>query len=153
MPVTANAEGRDPPADRLGRVMAAVVPGMSEMQDELPAAVGFPALTPARLTPPALLSILGLQVLDALYRLPPERVRSCPRCGWLFHDTSKGGRRKWCSMRDCGKREKAARHYPRPQTGPGRAVAPELLLRGQLGADPDEGAAGQIGDPAFRAAV
>ncbi|GGR26480.1 CGNR zinc finger domain-containing protein [Deinococcus ruber] len=31
-------------------------------------------------------------------------------CGWLFLDTSKAGRRRWCSMQDCGNRAKAQRH-------------------------------------------
>ncbi|TIU06903.1 MAG: CGNR zinc finger domain-containing protein, partial [Mesorhizobium sp.] len=35
---------------------------------------------------------------------------SCPRCGWLFLDTSRGGKRRWCSMRTCGNREKVSRH-------------------------------------------
>lgn len=35
------------------------------------------------------------------------------RCGWLFLDLSPGHRRRWCSMRDCGNRAKARRHYAR----------------------------------------
>jgi predicted RNA-binding Zn ribbon-like protein len=39
------------------------------------------------------------------------RVRECEgeRCGWVFLDTSKAGRRRWCSMADCGNRAKAKR--------------------------------------------
>ena len=54
---------------------------------------------------------MALLVLDAVFRLPGERVRTCPRCGWLFCDSSKGGRRRWCSMKACGNREKVSRHY------------------------------------------
>ncbi len=32
-------------------------------------------------------------------------------CGWLFFDTSKNRTRRWCSMRGCGNRAKARRHY------------------------------------------
>jgi predicted RNA-binding Zn ribbon-like protein len=44
-----------------------------------------------------------------------ERVRSCPGedCGWLFLDTSKAGRRRWCSMAICGNRMKTRRHRAR----------------------------------------
>jgi predicted RNA-binding Zn ribbon-like protein len=44
-----------------------------------------------------------------------ERVRSCPGqdCGWLFLDTSKAGRRRWCSMAICGNRIKTKRHRAR----------------------------------------
>lgn len=40
------------------------------------------------------------------------RVRECgsERCSWVFLDTSKNGRRRWCDMSDCGNREKARRH-------------------------------------------
>ncbi|HEY6328502.1 MAG TPA: CGNR zinc finger domain-containing protein [Blastocatellia bacterium] len=43
----------------------------------------------------------------------PSRVRQCEGegCGWLFLDTSKNGRRQWCSMKGCGNRAKARRHY------------------------------------------
>ncbi len=46
------------------------------------------------------------------------RVRECDgrNCGWLFRDTSKAGRRRWCSMEICGNRAKAARHRQRTWT-------------------------------------
>lgn len=44
-----------------------------------------------------------------------RRVSSChsAACGWLFYDESRGQRRRWCSMSDCGNRAKARRHYAR----------------------------------------
>lgn len=46
-----------------------------------------------------------------------EHLRMCEgdRCGWVFLDRSRGRRRRWCSMADCGNREKARRHYTRLQ--------------------------------------
>lgn len=43
------------------------------------------------------------------------RVGRCANdeCGWLFLDTSRGGRRKWCVMDDCGNRAKVRRHRRR----------------------------------------
>lgn len=44
------------------------------------------------------------------------RVRECQGsngCGWLFIDSSKNGRRRWCDMRVCGNRAKAKRHRQR----------------------------------------
>jgi predicted RNA-binding Zn ribbon-like protein len=43
------------------------------------------------------------------------RVGVCAdeQCDWLFLDTSKSGRRRWCSMEGCGNRAKARRHYQR----------------------------------------
>ncbi len=45
------------------------------------------------------------------------RIRVCGGaehdCTWLFVDESKNGMRRWCTMRDCGNRAKARRHYER----------------------------------------
>jgi len=42
-----------------------------------------------------------------------EKLKKCanPKCILLFVDTSKSGRRRWCSMDVCGNRSKAASHY------------------------------------------
>jgi predicted RNA-binding Zn ribbon-like protein len=66
---------------------------------------------------------VGDPVDDALARLcdplvaeltggSPERIRICDndRCRWVFYDTSRTGRRRWCDMSTCGNRAKAARH-------------------------------------------
>jgi predicted RNA-binding Zn ribbon-like protein len=50
-------------------------------------------------------------VFVLLTRGPLDRLGACPSCGWLFVDTSKNGRRRWCSMASCGARDKARRHY------------------------------------------
>ncbi|HEY7724225.1 MAG TPA: ABATE domain-containing protein [Anaeromyxobacteraceae bacterium] len=44
------------------------------------------------------------------------RVRVCglhesQECGWLFVDETRSHTRRWCSMKDCGNRAKARRHY------------------------------------------
>ncbi|MBX9942674.1 MAG: ABATE domain-containing protein [Reyranella sp.] len=41
------------------------------------------------------------------------RVRRCANleCGWLFLDSSRAGKRRWCFMQSCGNRAKARRHY------------------------------------------
>jgi predicted RNA-binding Zn ribbon-like protein len=48
------------------------------------------------------------------------RVAECDGqgCGWLFVDTSKAGRRRWCSMAICGNRAKAQRHAQRTASRP-----------------------------------
>lgn len=58
---------------------------------------------------------LALRSLELLQTLPLARTRVCPgpRCGWLFIDRSKGGRRRWCDMTTCGNAAKSARHYQR----------------------------------------
>jgi predicted RNA-binding Zn ribbon-like protein len=58
----------------------------------------------------AVTAVLAMLAIEGFFTLPRERLRSCPRCGWLFLDTSRGGKRRWCSMRICGNREKVSRH-------------------------------------------
>jgi predicted RNA-binding Zn ribbon-like protein len=59
---------------------------------------------------PVALSAAGL-----LCRVTPQRLKKCPgpRCGWLFLDATKNGRRQWCSMADCGNRSKVTRYRAR----------------------------------------
>ena len=54
----------------------------------------------------------------------PERMRVCsnPECRWVFHDTSRSGRRKWCDMSTCGNRAKVARHREKSRRGSVAAV-------------------------------
>jgi predicted RNA-binding Zn ribbon-like protein len=42
-----------------------------------------------------------------------DRVRKCSQCVLHFHDTSKKGTRRWCSMRLCGNRLKVAAYNAR----------------------------------------
>ncbi|MTH51874.1 CGNR zinc finger domain-containing protein [Bacillus mangrovi] len=59
-----------------------------------------------------LYSILD-SLLDTLENIPLERIRKCnhEECKLYFVDTSKGGKRRWCSMELCGNRKKAAEFY------------------------------------------
>ncbi|HUG85043.1 MAG TPA: CGNR zinc finger domain-containing protein [Euzebya sp.] len=47
--------------------------------------------------------------------LPADRVRRCAnhRCVLHFHDTTRGGGRRWCDMATCGNRAKQAAHATR----------------------------------------
>ena len=54
-----------------------------------------------------------LNAADVVTQVDPPRLGHCPGCDWLFHDTTRNGRRTWCDMGDCGSRAKARRHYQR----------------------------------------
>jgi predicted RNA-binding Zn ribbon-like protein len=41
---------------------------------------------------------------------------SSPTCQWLFLDTSKNHRRRWCDMQQCGNRAKARKFYAKKKT-------------------------------------
>lgn len=91
------------PADQLGGLLARAGSGVRSGDVEFSFAGNHVAVHAI----PAALALLAVQ---AYFTLPAERVRSCGRCGWLFLDSSRGGRRRWCSMSTCGNREKASRH-------------------------------------------
>lgn len=52
---------------------------------------------------------------DTLARYAPDRIRKCGHEACMLHfvDTSKSGKRRWCSMELCGNRRKAAEFYAR----------------------------------------
>ncbi|MBV2153352.1 CGNR zinc finger domain-containing protein [Kitasatospora sp. SUK 42] len=62
---------------------------------------------------------LALRAYDLLRSLPLERTRVCPgpRCGWVFIDSSRAGRRRWCDMGTCGNSVKGRAHYQRKRQG------------------------------------
>jgi len=56
---------------------------------------------------------------DLLVSSELKGVKQCAddACGWLFMDKSRNNSRRWCSMKDCGNRAKAHRHYLRKCQG------------------------------------
>ncbi len=50
---------------------------------------------------------------EFLLSQPGARLKECPSCGWLFYDSTKNGKRRWCSMKSCGSNVKALEWYRR----------------------------------------
>lgn len=48
---------------------------------------------------------------DLLLTEDQRRIKECPRCGWIFLDTTKNGKRRWCNPQSCGSVEKSKRYY------------------------------------------
>lgn len=64
----------------------------------------------------ALLSAVARDAVDLLTDpVARGRLRQCAggRCPRIYLDTSRGGRRRWCSSEVCGNRERVARHRRR----------------------------------------
>jgi len=59
---------------------------------------------------PVVHSAADLLTSDKLNRL---HVCAASDCNWLFMDTSKNGKRRWCDMKNCGNRTKARNFYKR----------------------------------------
>ena len=78
--------------------------------------------------------VLGPIVRSAIELLTSSdvrRVRVCAGdgCGWLFLDSSRTRRRRWCSMAICGNRAKAKRSRDRSRARPGTASQTPAGLR------------------------
>jgi predicted RNA-binding Zn ribbon-like protein len=50
----------------------------------------------------ALLAPIAHAAVDLLTSGPLDRIKVCGNCRWLFLDGSRNGRRRWCSMEECG---------------------------------------------------
>lgn len=116
---SAIAAGAEPPADDLAAVNRAI--GAAAARGRLAPLHGHfhwqwehdPAVLDTMLAP------VAWSVAEVLMSDDLPRVHECAAedCGWLFMDTSKNGRRRWCSMETCGNRAKARRHRERQQAG------------------------------------
>ena len=64
------------------------------------------------------LAALAAPIVGELASGRPDRFRTCANdtCRWSFYDASPTGRRRWCDMKTCGNRAKAARHRERLKT-------------------------------------
>jgi len=60
-------------------------------------------------------AIVARRLIESVLPSPAVRLRICqgPDCSWLFIDSSKAGRRRWCDMAVCGNAAKARRFYAR----------------------------------------
>ena len=108
--------------------MAGQRPGRSD-EAVLNAATAAPPLIPVferatvRLTAPAAngeeaaLSTVARDAVDLFTGAFAERIRECesPGCALLFVDTSRPGRRRWCSSTACGSKDRSASYRRRQQ--------------------------------------
>jgi predicted RNA-binding Zn ribbon-like protein len=60
----------------------------------------------------ALGSILAV-VYGAMQDGSWQRLKTCPRCSWVFYDYSRNRSAAWCSMQLCGNRVKTRSYYRR----------------------------------------
>lgn len=62
-----------------------------------------------------MLGPVALSAAELLTSADLEHTRECggEECGWLFLDTSRSRRRRWCDMRDCGNLAKVRRFRER----------------------------------------
>ncbi|MEV7793515.1 ABATE domain-containing protein [Streptomyces sp. NPDC087512] len=107
---------------RIAQALIAGRPPAAVDETTLNAAAAAPPLIPvmhagtSRLTVPATrgqqsaLSTVARDAVDLFTCTAIDRIRECasPECGLLFVDTSRPGRRRWCSSTACGGKARAA---------------------------------------------
>jgi predicted RNA-binding Zn ribbon-like protein len=59
----------------------------------------------------AVIGPIALSAIELVTRADCARIKQCAgdHCGWLFLDTTKNNRRRWCEMEVCGNRAKQKR--------------------------------------------
>lgn len=103
------SEGAAPDESDVRLINAAALqpPPRPQLKDGI---VTYCALEPLR----AALSALAADAIECFGPARRERIRRCPECQMLFLDTSRPGRRRWCSSASgCGNRAKVRRHRER----------------------------------------
>src|SRR6266700_3702235 len=65
-------------------------------------------------------STVAYRMVQHVLPLPMNRLRICqgPNCSWVFIDSSKAGRRRWCDMAVCGNAAKFRRFHARSRQRP-----------------------------------
>jgi predicted RNA-binding Zn ribbon-like protein len=76
---------------------------------------------------------IALDAVDLLGGPSASRLRRCANttsCGWLFLDTTKNQRRRWCAMETCGTSDKMKRYRgPTPPAKKGRPLQTQNGVR------------------------
>ncbi len=113
------AESRQPDAEAVQIVNTAL---RSRPVDELVVIDGAVRLSRGHADDPfaEALARLAEPIVQEIAEGRPERLRVCANdtCRWVFFDSSRSGRRRWCDMTTCGNRAKAARHRARQKAAP-----------------------------------
>ncbi|MGE0038333.1 MAG: CGNR zinc finger domain-containing protein [Sphingomonadaceae bacterium] len=108
----ARAKGNKPPRNIVERLMLAAGGRAPKVAAS---STGLEWTFTARHAAEELATLLARDALSLFCSPTAEKIGLCEggECGWLFLDESRSGRRRWCSMNDCGARAKAKRHYDR----------------------------------------
>jgi predicted RNA-binding Zn ribbon-like protein len=104
-----------------GAVRPATISRLNKLMAEFPLASKIVASAAVlkmesdlKLTRPAdLFGPIAHSAAELFTQIDRSRVRKCAHCIGIFHDTSKKGTRRWCSMQLCGNRAKVAAYAAR----------------------------------------
>lgn len=116
---TALAAGAAPRAGELDRLARMHAHALARASLAATAGSGFAwRWNAARAPVEAVLGPITLSAVGLVTGADRTRIKQCAgdHCGWLFLDTTKNNRRRWCEMEVCGNRAKQKRLRHRRQT-------------------------------------
>ena len=117
------ATGRRPPQVAVGRLRAAATEALAHAS--LTDADGaFAIRWDASDDPDRIWWPVAYTGLELLLHGPLDRVKGCGGCSYVFLDETKNRSRRWCSMDDCGTREKMRTYVARRAARRSGQVAP-----------------------------
>ena len=114
---SAVASGKDPAAADLAVIAEQYAAGVAAARLTGGGSASYTMVWPRQPGHRQVLWAVADSAVELLRHGPLDRVGECPSCTWLFLDTSRNGRRRWCSMATCGNQSKSARHYARTSRG------------------------------------
>jgi predicted RNA-binding Zn ribbon-like protein len=104
--------GEDPPEEAMRPIITTYADGLPRADWRREASRLAPTIHDAG-SPGGLAWRVSVSAVDLLRTGPLDRIGRCPSCRWVFLDTSRNGRRRWCDMATCGSRSKSARYAER----------------------------------------
>jgi predicted RNA-binding Zn ribbon-like protein len=113
--VSACAAGRTPAKEDLSLLRAGWLAGAEAHALHFHDGRVEVALEPDRPDLDLIGAVAAWRLVERVLTAPADRLRICQGtdCAWLFIDSSKAGRRRWCDMAVCGNVAKSRRHYAR----------------------------------------
>jgi predicted RNA-binding Zn ribbon-like protein len=119
MIATALADGRKVPDQLRAALTAAHATSLRFAEIKMRDGLYIWSWDPRRDMQAAILGPITLSALTLLMEKDLSRTKRCAglECGWLFFDTTKNSRRRWCEMRVCGNRAKVRAARARRKLG------------------------------------
>ena len=113
--VTGLIAGKAPPKNALAVLQEHWINGINLHELRFDAGRVVPLLRNDAIELDSIAALVAYRMVEYVLPLPTDRLRLCAgtNCAWVFIDSSKAGRRRWCDMAVCGNAAKSRRFQAR----------------------------------------
>jgi predicted RNA-binding Zn ribbon-like protein len=113
--VTGLIAGKAPPKNALAVLQEHWMNGVDLHELRFDAGRVVPLLRNDAIELDSIAALVAYRMVEYVLPLPTDRLRLCAgtNCAWVFIDSSKAGRRRWCDMAVCGNAAKTRRFQAR----------------------------------------